>query len=214
MNVDLTVLAATVLLGFWGAFTGASGQVAAWVAYPLAWIASRQLSAPATEWAQASLGASPTVAPFLATVGVFVGVLFVSRWILSWTVRRVLGGGDADKRGLDRTLGFGLGAGRGLLMAWFALSAWAFTVDHVRVGGQALRGITAPLDSHAYAFARAHNAFGDGKGLKLPSLPELPRNAVGLPAGLDPQKVLQQGMENLDRRNAARQLEQVLEGER
>ncbi|MEN9800549.1 MAG: hypothetical protein RL653_4246 [Pseudomonadota bacterium] len=214
MNVDVTVIAATVFLGSWGAFTGASGQVAAWVAFPLAWIASKGLAAPAGEWLQSAAGVPASVAPLLSTVGVFMAVLLLSRWLISWAIRRVLGNGDADKRGLDRTLGFGLGAGRGLLLAWFALSAWAFAVDHVRVGGQPVRGISAPVASHAYTFAREHNAFGDGKGMKLPALPELPRGAAGLPAGMDTQKLIQQGMENLDRRNTARQIERALEGER
>lgn len=214
MNVDVTVIAATVFLGFWGAFTGASGQVAAWVAFPLAWIASKELAVPAGEWAQKTLGAPASLAPLLATAGVFLAVMLLSRWLISAVIRRVLGNGDAEKRGLDRTLGFGLGAGRALLLAWFALSAWAFTVDHVRVGGQPVRGITAPVGSHAYTFARAHNAFGDGKGMKLPALPALPRGSAGLPGGVDPQRLLEQGMKSLDRNDAARQLEQALEGER
>jgi uncharacterized membrane protein required for colicin V production len=214
MNVDVTVLSATVFLGFWGAFTGASGQVASWIAVPLAWMGSKALADPAATLAERSLGVPASLAPLLATGVLFLGVLFVSRWVISWGIRRVLGNGDAEKRGLDRTLGFALGATRALLIAWFVLSAWAFTVDHVKVGGQPVRGITAPAGSHAYEFTRTHNAFGDGRGLKLPAMPELPRGTAGLPPGTDAQKLLQQGMQNLDRRSPARQIERALEGDR
>src|SRR5262249_61114508 len=64
---------------------------------------------------------------------------------------------DPADRGTDRAVGFLLGAGKGLAVAWVALSALAFVEDNVQVAGKGL-GLS-PKDSLAFGAARKWNPF-------------------------------------------------------
>jgi len=213
MNLDAGILAVTVFLGFWGAFNGASGQLAGWAAFPLGWLASKHGAPELAPHLERASGWSPGVCSMAASVGLFFGVLWVSRAVIAGTIRKVLGGGDGERRGLDRTLGFLLGGGRSLVIAWLCLSAWAFSESNVRVSGKPVAGLTPPKDSQFLTFAKAHNAFGDNKDFKMPALPELPRG-VTVPGAGNVEEAIKRGLQNADRRSATNQIERALEGER
>ena len=207
MNLDAGILAVTVFLGFWGAFSGASGQVAGWLAFPLGWLAAKGGTAQMTPHLERATGWSPGACSVVAGVLLFFSVMWVSRAVIAGTIRKVLGGGDGERRGLDRTLGFFLGGGRSLVIAWLCLSAWAFAESNVKVSGKAVAAFAPPKDSQFYAFAKAHNAFGDGQDFKLPAMPELP-------GGVNVEEALKRGLQNADRRSAVNQIERALEGDR
>jgi membrane protein required for colicin V production len=213
MNLDTGILAVTVFLGFWGAFSGASGQLAGWAAFPLGWLASKHGASPLSPHLERATGGSPAVCVAAASVLLFFTVMWASRAVIAGIIRKVLGGGDGERRGLDRTLGFLLGGGRSLVIAWLCLSAWAFAESNVKVSGKQVAALAPPKDSQFYAFAKAHNAFGDGKDFKLPTLPELPK-AVSVPGAGNVEEALKRGLQNADRRSAVNQIERALDGDR
>lgn len=213
MNLDVGILAVTVFLAFWGAFSGASGQLAGWAAFPLGWLAAKHGAAELAPHLERATGWPPGASGAAASVLLFFGVTWLSRALISAAIRKLLGGGDGERRGLDRALGFLLGGARSLVIAWLCLSAWAFAEANVRVSSKPVGALAPPKESQCYAFARAHNAFGDGTGFKLPAVPELPKG-VAVPGAADAEELLKRGLNRADQRGPARQIERALGGER
>jgi membrane protein required for colicin V production len=104
------------------------------------------------------LHAAPGTASVAAGLAVFVVVLVVARLVLNALFRGVLTLGNPERRGLDRFLGFFLGAAKVLAVAWVALSALAFVEERFNFSGQAF-GL-APERSLAFGVARRWNFFG------------------------------------------------------
>lgn len=213
MNLDVGILAVSAFLALWGAFTGASGQLAGWAAFPLGWLAAKHGAPEVAPHLERASGWSPGACSVASSVVLFFAVTWVSRSLIASAIRKLLGGGDGERRGLDRALGFLFGGARSLVIAWVCLSAWAFAEGNVRISGKPVAALAPPKDSQLYALAKAHNAFGDGSGLKLPALPELPKGAA-IPGAANAEELLKRGLRNADQRSPARQIERALEGDR
>ncbi len=158
MTLDLLILALAFLVGVLGARRGAASQLAGWGALVLAVLAARpgaQRFGPAFQhWLQAA----PGVARVAAGFATFVVVLVAARLLLQTLLRGVLTLGNPERRGLDRTAGFVLGAAKVLAIAWVALSALAFVEERFRLTGKVLGA--DPSQSLAFSAARRWNLFG------------------------------------------------------
>jgi membrane protein required for colicin V production len=158
MTLDLLILALAALVGWSGARRGAASQLAGWGALLLAVLAAKpgaSLLGPAfARGLHAPLGTA-TVAAGLA---VFVVVLVAARLALNAVLRGVLTLGNPERRGLDRLLGFVMGAAKVLAVAWVALSALAFVEERFSISGKVL-GLS-PQSSLAFGAARRWNFFG------------------------------------------------------
>ncbi len=158
MMLDLLIAVLALLVGIAGARRGAASQLAGWAALVLAVLAARpgaQLFGPLfASWLHAAPGTASVAAGFCT----FVVVLVAARLVLNALLRGVLTFGNPERRGLDRTLGFALGAVKVLAIAWVALSALAFVEERFSLSGKVF-GIS-PERSLAFAVARHWNFFG------------------------------------------------------
>src|SRR5277367_4458144 len=136
MTLDLLILALAVLVGFAGARRGAASQLAGWAALLLAVLAAKPGASLFGPTFAAWLHAAPGTASVAAGVAVFVVVLVAARLVLNAVLRGVLTLGNPERRGLDRLLGFVLGAAKVLAVAWVALSALAFVEERFSVSGK------------------------------------------------------------------------------
>jgi uncharacterized membrane protein required for colicin V production len=158
MMLDLLIAVLALLVGIAGARRGASSQLAGWAAFVLAVLAARpgaQLFGPLFA---SFLHAAPGTARIAAGFCTFVLVLVGARLVLDFLLRGVLTLGNPERRGLDRTLGFALGALKVLAITWVALSALAFVEERFSLSGNVF-GIS-PERSLAFAAARRWNFFG------------------------------------------------------
>jgi membrane protein required for colicin V production len=157
MTLDLLIAVVAVLVGLLGARRGAASQLAGWAALILAVLAAKPGAALFGPTFAVWLHAAPGTASVAAGLAVFVVVLVVARLALNALFRGVLTLGNPERRGLDRFLGFFLGAAKVLAVAWVALSALAFVEERFSVSGQAF-GL-APERSLAFGLARRWNFF-------------------------------------------------------
>jgi membrane protein required for colicin V production len=158
MMLDLLIAVLALLVGIAGARRGAASQLSGWAALVLAVLAARpgaQLFGPLfASWLHAAPGTASVAAGFCT----FVVVLVAARLVLNALLRGMLTFGDPEHRGVDRSLGFALGALKVLAIAWVALSALAFVEERFSISGSVL-GIS-PERSLAFAAARRWNFFG------------------------------------------------------
>lgn len=158
MTLDLLIAGVALLVGLAGARRGAASQLAGWAALVVAVLAAKPGAALLGPTFAAWLHAAPGTASVAAGLAVFVLVLVAARLVLNALLRGVLTFGNPEHRGLDRLLGFCLGASKVLAVAWVALSALAFVEERFSVSGQAF-GIS-PERSLAFGAARRWNLFG------------------------------------------------------
>jgi membrane protein required for colicin V production len=158
MMLDLLIAVLALLVGIAGARRGAASQLAGWAALVLAVLAARPGAALFGPTFAAWLHTAPGTAGVAAGLTTFVVVLVAARLVLNALLRGVLTLGNPERRGLDRTLGFFLGALKVLAIAWVALSALAFVEERFSVSGDTL-GLS-PERSLAFAAARRWNFFG------------------------------------------------------
>ncbi len=181
MTLDLFILALALVVGTLGARRGAASQLAGWGALVLGVWAARpgaQRFGPAF---QGWLHAAPGVASVAAGFATFVVVLVVARLVLQALLRGVLTLGNPERRGLDRTAGFVLGAAKVLAIAWVALSALAFVEERFSVTGKVF-GVN-PAQSLAFSAARRWNLFGMANLGAMQSLLKL-EQALHQPGGM------------------------------
>jgi membrane protein required for colicin V production len=140
-----------------GARRGAASQLAGWGALTLAllsaWPGAHLFGPTFAAW----LHAPPGTASVAAGFATFIFVLVVGRLVLDTLLRGVLTFGDPEHQGVNRALGFLLGAGKVLAIAWVSLSALAFVETRFSVSTRAL-GL-APEKSLAFAASRRWNLF-------------------------------------------------------
>lgn len=158
MTLDLLIAVVALLVGLAGARRGAASQLAGWAALVLAVLAAKPGAALLGPTFAVWLHAAPGTASVAAGLAVFVVVLVAARLVLNAVLRGVLTLGNPERRGLDRFLGFFLGAAKVLAVAWVALSALAFVEDRFSVSGK-LFGVS-PERSLAFGAARRWNFFG------------------------------------------------------
>lgn len=154
MKVDLFVAGLTLLFAVWGAFTGASRQIAQYVALAAAYAGAGPLGRELGGWTAKQLSASIAVGTVLATVGAFVLTFFLVRVTVTSLLRRVLADGSGGG-GADRLLGFLLGGVRAFALCFLALCAAAYLEDNVKVANRPIS--FGPKDSLLFAFAKGHN---------------------------------------------------------
>ena len=158
MTLDLLILALALLVGTLGARRGAASQLAGWGALVLAvlaaWPGARLFGPTFHAWLHAPAGTASVAAGFAT----FVLVLVAARLVLQGLLRGVLTLGNPERQGLDRSLGFLLGAAKVLAIAWVALSALAFVEERFSIRAKSF-GMN-PANSLAFAAARRWNLFG------------------------------------------------------
>jgi len=157
MTLDLIVLALVVLGALFGARAGASRQLASWGSLIAAGLLARPGAAIFGPTFARAFHTTASLGAVAAGFATFIGVAVAVRWLGAMVLRGVLAGQDPADRGTDRAVGFLLGAGKVLAVAWVALSALAFVEDNVQVAGKGL-GLS-PKDSLAFGAARKWNLF-------------------------------------------------------
>jgi uncharacterized membrane protein required for colicin V production len=158
MMLDLLIALLALLFGIAGARRRASSQLAGWLAFALAVLAARPGASLFGPLFASWLHASPGTAGIAAGFCTFLVVLVCARLVLDALLRGVLTLGDPERRGLDRFLGFFLGALKVLAVAWVALSALAFVEERLSTSGKAFG--FSPERSLAFAAAKRWNFFG------------------------------------------------------
>lgn len=155
MTLDLVVAGLIAAFALWGAVTGFARQVAqaaAWVgAFFAAGPAGRFFGEPVAQQLKSTL----TVGVVVATVAAFLLVYLLGRALLTAVLRRLVAGGDPERRGADRALGFGLGGLKAAALAWVGLSAVTFVEQNLVLRGK--KYAFTPKDSQLVGLARQWN---------------------------------------------------------
>lgn len=157
MGIDLLILALVLVFGVWGAAAGASRQIANVAAVFVAYGCAKPLGTFFGPRVAHSIHQSKGVAIVAATIFFFLVVLIAVRHVITRILRKLLSGQEEEDRAPDRALGFALGAGKVLLIAWVMVSGLVFVEQHATVAGKRL-GI-APKDSMAFQLAHRFNLF-------------------------------------------------------
>ena len=157
MTVDLILLILVLVFGVRGAITGAARQIAGVLGLITAYLSAGPGAELVAPWIARQFKLSASVALIAATLAVFVVVLVLARLVLIAGLERMFRGDHRDRSGVDRALGFVLGAAVVAGLAWVVLSALTFVEDHVRIAGR--RFSLDVKDSKAIELARRHNLF-------------------------------------------------------
>jgi membrane protein required for colicin V production len=157
MMLDLIVGVLVLLGGVFGARAGAAKQIASWGGLVLGAILARPGASLFGPTFAGALHTSAILGSVAAGFATFIVVAVAVRWVGASILRGLLAGRDPQERGADRALGFVLGAGKVLAIAWVALSALAFVEENVQVAGKGVG--FSPRDSTAFAAARKWNLF-------------------------------------------------------
>lgn len=157
MVIDVTILCLVIFFAMIGAISGAAKQIAQMVGMGVAYFASKRLGPVLGPKLAGSFGDSQLAGVLVASVLVFVVVLFTVRYVLVSLLQRLMAGKDPNNRGPDRVIGFVLGGAKVGLICYVVMSALTFLEQHVVVAGKKL-GIS-PKDSRAFALARSYNLF-------------------------------------------------------
>jgi membrane protein required for colicin V production len=157
VTVDLIVLGALLLFGVLGGLAGAAKQIAQVLGMVAAYASARPLGTLFGPQLARELGTPELLGVIATTLLVFIAVLVIVRILLTALLQRILSGKDPADRGLDRGLGFALGAAKVGFICYLVLSGLAFVEEHVSLAGKKL-GIT-PKGSMAFALARRYNFF-------------------------------------------------------
>lgn len=157
MSIDLFILGVILVAGILGALAGVARQVANVAALFVAYGCAKPLGTFFGPRIAGSIHQSNGVAIVAATLFFFLVVLFAVRHVVTRVLRKLLSGKEHDDRGLDRGLGFFLGALKVALIAWVMVSGLVFVQEHVSVAGRRL-GIS-PKDSIAFQLAHRYNLF-------------------------------------------------------
>jgi membrane protein required for colicin V production len=158
MVIDLIILGLVLFFGVIGALSGASRQVSNFAGLAAGYFVSRRLGPLVGPKLADALGGPLFLGTIAGTVLIFIVVWLSVRYALGALLQRFLSRGrDNEKRGVDRFLGFVLGATKMAFIAWVLLSAIAFFEQHVVVAGRRI-GLS-PKDSLALQAARSFNLF-------------------------------------------------------
>ncbi|HYO57199.1 CvpA family protein [Archangium sp.] len=158
MTIDLIILGLVLLFAVVGAITGGAKQIANLVALAVAWFVSHRLGTYVGPRMAEALGGAPLLLGTVAgTLLVFIGVLVAVRYALTYLLRRLFGGPDPEKRGVDNAIGFVLGGAKVVAITYVVLSGLVFAEQYVVVAGRRL-GVS-PKDSVSFGLARRYNLF-------------------------------------------------------
>ncbi len=157
MNVNLALGVAVALFAIWGAFSGAARQLAQAIAAVAAWVVASPLGELAGPFTGTQLGMSLFAGTVIATLIGFVLIFLSVRLAATAVLKRLFEGKEGKRAGLDRALGFTLGALKAALVGFIALCALSFVEEHVSVMGHRLD--LSPKGSVAMRLAKEHNLF-------------------------------------------------------
>jgi membrane protein required for colicin V production len=157
VNVDLLVVGLVAFFAIVGAFSGAAKQIARFVAAIASGALARLCGPMAGPLIAKELQTSQTVGVVIASLVIFFVAFLIIRYLVEQLVLRILAGKKMEDRGLDRALGFFMGALKMGAICWFVLCAIAFLEDNVVVAGKRLA--IAPKQSVLFSIARNHNLF-------------------------------------------------------
>jgi membrane protein required for colicin V production len=157
VNLDLALLALVLTFAILGAFAGAARQVAQLVAIGVGYFCAKPIGAFLGPKVAAGFNLPLVLGVVGATFAVFVAMVMLVRYLLTFVLRRIISGGDPRERALDRGLGFVLGGAKVALFAYVVLCALAFVESNIAVAGKQL-GVS-PKDSIAFTLAKKHNVF-------------------------------------------------------
>jgi membrane protein required for colicin V production len=169
VTLDLVVVILALASALFGAISGASKQIAHLASMVAAYFLGRPLGELAAPLVADSFGLAPGVASVLGAMCGFILVLVITRLLLTLALRKLLTGDKKDEdRTTDRALGFVLGGGKLLALAYLLLSAVTFVESNVKMGKTRLK--ITPRDSWTAGFARQHNLFSLAK---IPAVDQL-----------------------------------------
>ena len=157
MVIDLILLGLVLFFGTLGALSGAARQVANTAGLAVGYFVSRKLAPVVGPKLAAALGSPLLIGTLAGTVLLFVVTWLTVRYALGALLLRFLSGKDPEDRGMDRGLGFLLGAGKMAALFWVCLSALTFLEQHVIVAGK--RVGVSPMGSVAFDLSRRYNLF-------------------------------------------------------
>ena len=180
MTFDLILAGVVALFGLFGLSSGALRQLRHWAGLLLAALAARPAAARLTPFAAPRLGLPPPFANAALSVLLFV-VLFLAGTLAARGLLSKVFPDRENGRG-DRAFGFALGAAKGAVLAFAALSLLVFfekpLTDAFGAPPAAFR------ESRAVAFARRRDLFA---AVPVPVLAKLQKliDAAKDPAGLE-----------------------------
>jgi membrane protein required for colicin V production len=158
MTIDLVILGLLLFFGIAGAITGAAKQIANVAGMAVGGFVSRRLGPILGPKLAVAMGGVPMLLGVIAATGlVFLVVWLATRFALYYFLQRLMSGREQENRGVDRTLGFVLGAAKVGIIVYVVLSALTFVEQHVVVAGRRL-GVS-PKDSVCFDVARRYNVF-------------------------------------------------------
>ncbi len=174
MTLDLVLAGLVLVFGLFGLRSGAIRQLAHGLGLVAACLGARPLAARLTPAAAPPLGLSPAIVNVLLSALLFCALYALASWAIHRLLANLLP--NRQNGSGDKAFGFLLGAGKGGLLLYAALSLLVFFEKPGVPLPPALRG------SAAVAFARRRDLFNavPGPGLaKLETLLAAARNAGG-----------------------------------
>jgi membrane protein required for colicin V production len=158
VSIDFLILGILLFAGILGAIAGAARQVANFAALFVAYGCARPLGTVLGPRIAPSIHQSKGVAIVAATLFCFLVVMIAVRYVVTRVLRKLLSTGkEDDERGVDRALGFVLGAAKAGLIAWAVVSGLVFVQQHVSIAGRKL-GLV-PKSSIAFGVCHRFNLF-------------------------------------------------------
>jgi membrane protein required for colicin V production len=155
MNVDLFVGGFVLLFAIWGFFTGASRQIAQYVALFVAWLAAPSAGQFVGGFLAQRLGGSLTVGQIIGTGIAFLLIFFPVRLLVAAIVRRFLNAGATRSSMTDRLLGALLSAGRMAVFAYLLLCGVIFLENSFSLFGKRIK--IPSQNSVVFQFVRENN---------------------------------------------------------
>ncbi len=156
MNLDLLVGGFVLFFTVWGFLTGASRQIAQYVALVVAWLTASTAGQLVGGFLAQRLGGSLTVGQVIGTGISFLLIFFAVRVIVTSLLRRFFGASDTRSGLTDRLLGALLSGGRMALLAYFALCSLVFLENNFTLFGKKLK--VPSNQSVLFQFVRENNA--------------------------------------------------------
>ncbi len=152
-TVALVIVGFMIVGGAMSGFTSQVGQIAAGlIALAAAVPTGRFFAQPVASWLQSSL----TVGVVVASVAACVAIYAFVKMIVTATVKRLFFH-EATRRGVDRFLGAGVGAAKGVSIIYLTLCAGLFLEDTIEVTGRKLS--LTPSHSVWADWTRKNNLF-------------------------------------------------------
>lgn len=157
MTFDLVLLGLVLAFAAWGAWQGASKQIANLIALPVAFLVAGPAAEALGPFTARKLSSPLVVGTVASGFIAFLLTYVVVRLVVAAIFERLLAGKEKGDRGPDRALGAALGGLKIVLVAWVVVCALSFIETNVQIAGKRL-GVS-PKDSVTFQLARKFNLF-------------------------------------------------------